>query len=102
MENTETRKNRKYDRDFRISAVKLVIEEGRRVREVADNLGIHENLLRKWREKYLLDPSNAFPGKGHMKPADEELYKLRKELANVTMERDILKKAMGVMSRMSK
>jgi len=98
----EPRKYRKYDKAFRLEAVKLVTEGSRGVREVAGNLGIHENLLHKWKREYLSDPLNAFPGKGHMKPDDAELYNLRKELANVTMERDILKKAMAVMSKMPK
>ena len=92
-------KRRKYDREFKVEAVKLVTEGGRAVAEVARNLGIHENLLYKWREKYTEDIAHAFPGKGRLKPAEEELRRMKRELANVTQERDILKKALAIFSK---
>ena len=92
-------KRRKYDREFKVEAVKLVTEGGRAVAEVARNLGIHENLLYKWREKYTEDRAHAFPGKGRLKPAEEELRRMKRELADVTQERDILKKALAIFSK---
>jgi transposase len=92
-------KRRKYDREFKVEAVKLVTEGGRAVAEVARNLGIHENLLYKWREKYTEDIAHAFPGKGRLKPAEEELRRMKRELADVTQERDILKKALAIFSK---
>jgi transposase len=92
-------KRRKYDREFKVEAVKLVTGGGRAVAEVARNLGIHENLLYKWREKYTEDISHAFPGKGRLKPAEEELRRMKRELADVTQERDILKKALAIFSK---
>ena len=90
---------RKYDREFKLEAVRLVTEGGRPVTEVAKGLGIHENLLYNWRRKYLDDTVHAFPGKGHLKPADEELRRLQRELADVREERDILKKALAIFSK---
>ena len=92
-------KRRKYDREFKVEAVKLVTEGGRGVAEVARNLGIHENLLYKWKEKYTEDMAHAFPGKGRLKPAEEELRRMKRELADVTQERDILKKALAIFSK---
>jgi len=92
-------KRRKYDREFKVEAVKLVTEGGRGVAEVARNLGIHENLLYKWREKYSEDIAHAFPGKGRLKPAEEELRRMKRALADVTQERDILKKALAIFSK---
>ena len=92
-------KRRKYDREFKVEAVKLVTEGGRAVAEVARNLGIHENLLYKWREKYTEDIAHAFPGKGRLKPAEEEQRRMKRELADVTQERDILKKALAIFSK---
>ena len=92
-------KRRKYDREFKVEAVKLVTGGGRAVAEVARNLGIHENLLYKWREKYIEDIAHAFPGKGRLKPAEEEQRRMRRELADVTQERDILKKALAIFSK---
>ena len=92
-------KRRKYERECKVEAVKLVTGEGRAGAEVARNLGIHENLLYKWREKYTEDIAHAFPGKGRLKPAEEELRRMRRELADVTQERDILKKALAIFSK---
>jgi len=92
-------KRRKYDREFKTEAVRLVIEEGRAVAQVARNLGIHENLLHKWKKNYEEDPQYAFPGKGRLKEPDEEMRRLRKELADVKEERDILKKALAIFSK---
>ena len=90
---------RKYDREFKIEAVKFVTERGTSIAEAARNLGIHENLLRTWKNKYLEDTADSFPGKGHLKPQDEQLWRLRKKLADVEQERDILKKALAIFSK---
>ena len=94
--------NRKYDREFKLEAVRLVAEGGRKVPEVASNLGIHENLLRTWIKKYLEDKENAFPGKGKLKPDDAEMMRLRRRLKDAEEERDILKKAVAIFSKASK
>jgi len=90
---------RRYDRAFKYEAVKLVTEGGRTVAEAARNLGIHENLLHKWKKQYLEDSEQAFPGKGRLKPGDESLRRLQRELADVREERDILKKALAIFSK---
>jgi transposase len=90
---------RKYDREFKLEALRLVTDGGRPVAEVARDLGIHENLLYNWRRKYLEDRVHSFPGKGHLKPADEEMRRLKKELTDVKEERDILKKALAIFSK---
>ena len=92
-------KRKSYDQEFKISAVKMVTEGGMSASRVSRDLGINENSLYKWKKQYLEDQQNAFPGKGRMKPEEEELRKVKKELARVTMERDILKKAIGFFSR---
>jgi transposase len=90
---------RKYDREFKEEAVKLVTEGGRQVAEVARSLGIHENMLRTWKRRHKEDPAGSFPGKGHQKPQDEELRRLQKENANLKEEREILKKALAIFSK---
>lgn len=92
-------KRRKYDRAFKLEAVKLVTERRTPLAEAARNLGIHENLLRKWKKQYLEDAADSFPGKGRLKPQDEELRRLRRHLADVEQERDILKKALAIFSK---
>ena len=93
---------RKYDDEFKRSAVKLVVDQERSLSEVAKNLGVHENILHRWKREYLEDPVNAFPGIGHLKPEDEEMRKLKKQLRDTTEERDILKKAIAIFSRIQK
>jgi len=95
----DKRQRRKFDREFKMEAVRLVTEEGRAVSEIARNLGIHENLLHRWKKLYLEDETYAFPGKGYLKPHDEELRRLKRELADVKEERDILKKALAIFSK---
>jgi len=92
-------KRRTYDKEFKLSAVKMITEGGMSVSQVSRDLGINENSLHKWKRDYLSDQQNAFPGKGRMKPEEEELRKLKKELVRVTMERDILKKAIGYFTK---
>lgn len=90
---------RKFDAEFKREAVRLVATGGRKASEVARNLGISANLLHRWKQQYREDPAHAFPGRGHLKPEDEELQRLKKQLADVTEERDILKKALAIFSK---
>ena len=71
-------------------------QEGVAVVEVARQLGIRPKLLYNWRAAFLKDGDHAFPGTGHQTPEQAELAKLRRENAQLKMERDILKKAMRV------
>lgn len=91
----ESIKKKRFDRDFKISAVKMVTQEGHKASEVARTLGIHPNQLYNWKKKYSEGGDKAFPGKGHL----TEIAALRKELREVQMERDILKKAVGIFSK---
>lgn len=88
-----------YDKEFKISAVKLVLDTGKSVDSVAKDLGISSNSLFNWKKQYLEDAKNAFPGKGHLSPADEEIRKRDKEIAMLKMERDILKKAIAYFAK---
>lgn len=92
-------KRKTYDKEFKLSAVRMVLEEGLSVAQVSRDLGINENSLHNWKKKYLEEKENAFPGKGRLKPEDEELRRLQKELKTVKMERDILKKAMAFFAK---
>ncbi len=88
-----TQKRKHYSKQFKIDAVKLVTEHGYKVSEAARNLGIHHSSLRNWKKQLETDGNQSFPGKGHMTSDKEELYRLRKEVKKLRMERDILKKA---------
>jgi transposase len=90
---------RSFDREFKLTAVKLVLESGKSVKTIASELGISDNTLFNWKKKYLEDAKNAFPGKGHMKPEQEELRRKDREIARLKMERDILKKAIAYFTK---
>jgi len=90
---------RKFDREFKIETVRLITERGMSLAQVSRDLDIHENVLRKWRNQYAEDVHHAFPGKGRLKPEEEELRRLKRELADVKEERDILKKALAIFSK---
>ncbi|OGS36816.1 MAG: hypothetical protein A2293_04080 [Elusimicrobia bacterium RIFOXYB2_FULL_49_7] len=92
-------KNRKqYDRDFRLQAVQLAESAGKTDRDVEKNLGLYIGAIRRWRREFSADPDAAFPGIGCLKPADEEVRRLRLENDVLRQERDILKKAMAIFS----
>jgi transposase len=91
----ENGKRQRFDRDFKISAVKMITEGGQTGAEVARSLGIHPNRLYYWKKKFNGEGEKAFPGKGHL----SELAALRRQLREVEMERDILKKAVGIFSK---
>ena len=91
----ENGKKRRFDRDFKMSAVKMVTEGEHKASEVARSLGIHPNILYTWKRRYSDNGDKAFPGKGHL----TELTALRRKLREVEMERDILKKAVGIFSK---
>lgn len=97
-----SKKRRSYSREFKLEAVGLVKEGGLSVAQAARDLGIHESALWRWKKQYEDDPAQAFPGKGNLKPEEAELRRLRRELERVRQERDILKKAVGIFSRVPK
>jgi transposase len=84
---------RQFTREFKIEAVRLVRDRGVSVAQASRDLGVHENVIRKWMKEFAADPGQAFPGQGHMKPVEAELERLRREVQKLKAERDILKKA---------
>src|SRR3954463_3120932 len=82
---------RKVSREFKIEAVKLVRERGVSVAQAGRDLGVHENVLRKWVKEFGSNPVQAFPGHGQMKPEQLEIERLRREVTKLKAERDILK-----------
>jgi transposase len=93
------KKRRRFDKEFKLEAVKLVQQSGRTVKSVAEDLGIHPVVLCRWRRQFFKDQDDAFPGQGHQTPQDEELRRLKRELADVKEERDILKKAVAFFAK---
>jgi transposase len=90
---------RKFSREFKLEAVRLVKDRGVSVAQAARDLDLHENVLRKWVRQFADDPQHSFPGHGQMKPEQLEIDRLRKEVAKLKAERDILKKAAAFFAR---
>jgi transposase len=76
-----------------------VKDRGVAVAQAARDLDLHENVLRKWIRELGADPQHAFPGHSQMKPEQLEIDRLRKEVAKLKAERDILKKAAAYFAR---
>jgi transposase len=93
---SEGKTRRRYDRVFKEGAVRLVVENGQTIAGTARDLGITENMLMRWKKEYLED---AFPGHGRMKPEEAELHHLKRRVADLEQEREILKKALAIFSR---
>lgn len=86
-----------FDREFKAQAVRLCEQGDVPIAQVARELGINVKLLYRWRTEAQQAGAAAFPGQGHS--SDDEVRRLRRELARVEMERDILKKALGVLAQ---
>lgn len=92
---------RTFTREFKLEAVKLVKDRGVSVAQASRDLDIHVNVLRKWIRDVEADPVQAFPGQGQMRADQVEIAKLKKEVAKLKMERDILKKAAAYFAKES-
>jgi transposase len=92
----ETR--RKFSREFKLEAVRLVTSGGRGMASAARDLEVRPDMLRRWKRQMEEDPVEAFPGKGNLKPDEDQIRRLQRELARVKEERDILKKVVAIFS----
>jgi transposase len=82
-----------YTPEFKLQAVRMITDQHLSVAEVARRLGVPENRLHEWKKAVLAKGADAFPGSGHLTPAEDELRRLRADVKRLEMERDILKKA---------
>ena len=90
---------KKFSREFKLEAVNLVKKRGVSFAQAARDLDVNVNMLRRWAKEFGSDPKHAFPGLGQMKPEQLEIDRLRKEVARLKAERDILKKAAAYFAR---
>ena len=87
------RTRKSYTPEFKLQAVKMVLDQKLSVAEVARRLGVGANLLHLWKKAVLKSGAGAFPGSGHLTPQEAEIQRLRAEVKRLEVERDILKKA---------
>lgn len=92
---------RKFSREFKLEAVNLVLVRGVALAQASRDLDINENVLGRWVREFKQSEQQAFPGHGVQKPDDAEVTRLRREVAQLKMERDILKKAAAFFAKES-
>ena len=92
---------RRFTREFKLEAVRLIKARGVSYVQASEDLGVHTSQLRDWVKKLSDDPENAFPGNGQMKPEQLEITRLKREVAKLKAERDILKKAAAYFAKES-
>src|SRR6266545_4345537 len=89
---------RKFTREFKLEAVRLIKERGVSYVQASQDLVVHVSQLRDWVKKFADDPEHAFPGHGQMKPEQLEIARLKREVTKLKAERDILKNVRGSFS----
>jgi len=95
------RKRQKWSKEFKEQAVAHWENSDKTADEVAESLGIPEGkYLSRWKRQIAKEGDDAFPGNGNLAGKDAEIAALKKKLKDAEIERDILKKAMGIISRL--
>ena len=80
---------RKFSREFKVEAVRLIKERGVSAIQASRDLDVHVNMLRKWVKEFRRSRRRRFPGQGQMKPEQLEISRLRREVSKLKAERDI-------------
>ena len=88
---------RKYDNDFKVMLVEL-LRSGMTAKDLSSEYSINSGIIRRWKREFE-SKSGDFSKKRAVSSEELELKALKKELRNVTMERDILKKAVSIFSK---
>jgi transposase len=96
---SEKQERRRFDAQFKLDALRLIQENNRKITDVARELGIRPKLLYRWKSEHAADPDQAFPGKGRLKPDEEYVRQLERDLKRAQEDRDILKKALAYFSK---
>jgi transposase len=91
----DKKKQKRYTKEFKIEAVKLITEKGMKASDVARDLGISQPALGAWIKDYQRSGQEAFPGKGNLSSQEDKIRQLEQQVKRLTMEREILKKAMA-------
>ena len=88
---------RKYTREFKVEACKLVVDQEQKISVTSRDLGVGEPMLGRWVRSYRADPLGAFPGEGtkQVPGGDPKIRELEAEVRKLRLEREILKKAMA-------
>ena len=93
---------RKYTREFKLEALRLLETSGKSAAQIERDLGIGSGNLYRWKRKLAEKGDYAFPGHGRLDPEQDRIRQLEREVEILRQERDILKKAVAIFSRPSK
>jgi len=91
---------KKYDNEFKVMIVEL-LESGIKAQQISTEYGLNATMIGRWKREYKSKSGN-FSKKRVLSAEEQELKALKKELRDVTMERDILKKAVSIFSKSDK
>lgn len=95
-----TQKRKRYDKQFKIAAARVVLGGEMRAVDLARELGIKDSTLRRWAQEYEEMGENAFPGNGSPKVnKDYEIVKLRKRIEELERENELLKNFQAFLSQ---
>ncbi|MEX2600517.1 MAG: transposase [Balneolaceae bacterium] len=97
---SEVKQRKTYSKEFKLDVIQQS-HMRENIQELAVELGINPETIYRWRREYKDNESESFPGQGVPRESDEqkELNRIKKENADLRMERDILKKAIGIFSK---
>lgn len=95
-EKGKSKNRRQYDESFKKDVVNMIVHQGRGVKEVSVSLGLNENMIHRWKREYL-DASSPTAAT----TSNQDVLELQKRIRDLEMERDILKKALGIFSQKS-
>jgi len=90
-------KRRHFDRAYKLSAVRLLAASGESVSQVARSLGIHDNLLRRWRQQLTGEKASTMTESGRQERT--EVIRLRRRCRDLEQELTLLKKTLGLSVR---
>jgi transposase len=93
------RQQRTYAKEFKEEAIRLVQMSGKSMSQVARDLGISDSVVSHWCQQAKKQGADAFPGSGHQTAQEEEIRRLKRELALAQQECAILKKPIAIFSR---
>jgi transposase len=90
---------RTYTKEFKLETLKLAETSEKSVSQIEREMGLPAGVIFRWQRQLRQDGDKAFPGHGNLKEAETRIEQLEKEVSNLRMERDILKKAVRVFSQ---
>jgi transposase len=95
-------KRRSYTKEYKQEVLSLLASSGKSIHALEMELGISHGVINDWKRQAEREGEQAFPGHGNRKAEEAELHQLRREVALLKQEREILKKAMIIFSRAQK